>query len=324
MDSTEQQLNISGVPEEIQNKIVEDIDKSLEGRKTNVGELKVGVSVSDNEDLELLGYSTLHIKDLTIEIVRYLLINHLTVVYGGDFRRDGYTRIFSELAYLYRPLQDNDRSSFENYSAFPIYLGLTKEDKLMLANANALLIKVPPPEGLGADPDKFADNKTLASKYIVARSSTKMREEMIAATVARILVGGKLGSYGGKIPGVIEEASITLRRGKPLYLAGGFGGASRELADALQGKPFSYQHNDFHQTAEYLAFVSYFNEQLPGDPIDPEKESAYFTSYTMEKLAQNNGLTVEENVRLFETPHISEIIFLIFKGLQNKFALPKH
>ena len=37
----------------------------------------------------------------------------------------------------------------------------------------------------------------------------------------------------------------------------------------------------------------------------------------MERLAKNNGLDINENERLFKTPHTSEIIFLIMKGLME-------
>lgn len=67
--------DISGVPEEIQEKIISDLDnKELEPSALLQ---KVGISVSENEDLGVLGYSNIHLRDLTIEIVRHLLINDL-------------------------------------------------------------------------------------------------------------------------------------------------------------------------------------------------------------------------------------------------------
>ena len=35
--------------------------------------------------------------------------------------------------------------------------------------------------------------------------------------------------YGGNEPGVMEEANLALKYGKPLYLMGGFGGATRTV-----------------------------------------------------------------------------------------------
>ena len=47
----------------------------------------------------------------------------------------------------------------------------------------------------------------------------------------RICLGGKTSGYQGNEPGVMEEARLALRFGKPLFLMGGFGGASREFGE---------------------------------------------------------------------------------------------
>ena len=41
--------------------------------------------------------------------------------------------------------------------------------------------------------------------------------------------------YRGAMPGIIEESLYTLRAGKPLYVAGGFGGAGALLSDIING-----------------------------------------------------------------------------------------
>ena len=43
----------------------------------------------------------------------------------------------------------------------------------------------------------------------------------------RVCLGGKTRGYQGSEPGVLEEARLALECGKPLYLLGGFGGATR-------------------------------------------------------------------------------------------------
>ena len=50
----------------------------------------------------------------------------------------------------------------------------------------------------------------------------------------RICLGGKTSGYEGKEPGVIEEARLALKLDKPLYLLGGFGGATRRLGENNQ------------------------------------------------------------------------------------------
>ena len=57
--------------------------------------------------------------------------------------------------------------------------------------------------------------------------------EKIPAVSARILLGGKVDSYSGFLPGIFEEALTTLQSKCPVYLLGGFGGAAEILARAM-------------------------------------------------------------------------------------------
>ena len=42
--------------------------------------------------------------------------------------------------------------------------------------------------------------------------------------------------YSGRIPGVVEEALVSLEAGQPLYVIGAFGGAARLVVDLLEGR----------------------------------------------------------------------------------------
>jgi hypothetical protein len=67
----------------------------------------------------------------------------------------------------------------------------------------------------------------------------------------------------------------------------------------------------------YGEFVNYYNE-VTEEKIDYDECVNYLNSYSLERLGKNNGLTVEENKRLFNTIHTAEIIFLRMKGLMKK------
>ena len=53
-----------------------------------------------------------------------------------------------------------------------------------------------------------------------------MRRTMLAQTNARILLGGRVENYKGVMPGIAEEALLSLQVGQPLFLLGGFGGCT--------------------------------------------------------------------------------------------------
>jgi len=61
----------------------------------------------------------------------------------------------------------------------------------------------------------------------------------------RICLGGKLKGFKGKEPGVLEEARIALEFKKPLYLLGGFGGATRRFGNEDEyGKSHYWNSNN--------------------------------------------------------------------------------
>ena len=55
----------------------------------------------------------------------------------------------------------------------------------------------------------------------------------IRPTEARIILGGKDADFSGFLPGLFEEALVTLQHKKPLFILGGFGGAAQILAQGI-------------------------------------------------------------------------------------------
>jgi hypothetical protein len=89
------------------------------------------------------------------------------------------------------------------------------------------------------DRDLTAWATGLTTKNI-AEASTQAREAMATFVDASVLIGGKMGlldiqgdQYMGAMPGIIEEALLMLRAGKPAVPLGAYGGATRDLAISL-------------------------------------------------------------------------------------------
>jgi len=122
-----------------------------------------------------------------------------------------------------------------------------------------------------------------------AKGLTSMRQVMLRATDARIVLGGRTEGYKGVMPGVAEEALLSLQARQPLFLIGGYGGCARDIA-------------------EVLGLI------LPSATSRPRwKELDAFDTFKGVDL--RNGLTPEENATLARTPHIDEAIALILRGL---------
>ena len=73
--------------------------------------------------------------------------------------------------------------------------------------------------------------------------------EIVPPITARVILGGKVHGFRGIVPGIFEEALITLERQCPLYVLGGFGGATEVLAKALL-EPAAGRPNEF--TVDWL------------------------------------------------------------------------
>jgi hypothetical protein len=111
---------------------------------------------------------------------------------------------------------------------------------------------------------------------------------------ARIVLGGRVGRFKGRMPGVAEEALIALQAGQPLFVLGGFGGCARDIA-------------------EQLGFIG--QQDVARSPWPGEAE---FRNFTTDSL--NNGLLPDENAILTQTVHIDQAITLILRGLFRRFG----
>ena len=114
----ETEKNITGISDNLADSIAE--QKVIEKRETPKGQLhgkRIAISVSISDELEQLGLSEHHIKDISIEIARYLIVNGATMLYGGDLRSGGFTELFSELSYQYKYLNDKNGKA-NNWSSY--------------------------------------------------------------------------------------------------------------------------------------------------------------------------------------------------------------
>lgn len=59
---------------------------------------------------------------------------------------------------------------------------------------------------------------------------TLMRQHMTVDVNTRIVISGKISSYIGYAPAILEEAVLAMKNEKPLYVVGAFGGAAQKTA----------------------------------------------------------------------------------------------
>lgn len=315
--------NISNISDDTGGGISVISEKGEMHLRTNVLKGKtIGISISESDNLSELGYSVLHLKDAVIEIARYILASGGNLAYGGDMRQGGFTELIFDLLAYYKAdktLQPHER--FYSYLAYPLSTTLTLEKQTEL-RLNVSFKKIAlPADLLITNTNEFLKTDSPENLYIWTRCLTKMREEMEANCNARIFIGGRTKGFKGKSAGILEELLIALEHNHPVYLVGAFGGITKDAIEALKGnKPDSFSNEYYFDNDDYKKMFLLFNGKHPENTIDYPKYLATLQKMGLNKIAEQNGLSVEENIRLTTTPHISEVVYLILKGLTKRFT----
>lgn len=306
-------------------KLDQHVTKDIEQTEKNIEESflfgkNIAISVSDSEDIEELGFSKIHLQDIVLEVTRYLIINGATLIYGGDLRSQGYTFLFSEIVEQYVYKKEN-KKYYKNYFSFPVYVDMNKTHKLDFIKNGVEIITIPPPKSLSIDTTQFYIPNSNNNLFIWSESLTEMRKEMNKDSNARIFMGGAKTNFKGKYPGLLEEAMLSLQNNIPTYFIGAFGGITMDIITSLLKNQPEELTEDWQRKVnpKYSEFIDYHNAITGVEKIDYVKSLKFLNQFTLEKLCKNNGLDENDNMRLFETIHFPEIIYLILKGLKNTF-----
>ena len=267
----------------------------------------IGISISDSPDMRMLGLGNGHLRDAMTEVAIYLMSSGDDLAYGGDLRENGFTWTLFELAsrYTRQPSafishSHDDQGFVEqsrrvvNYFAWPVHIRMTNDKLDSLAGEvdNVAEIKFLDMEGDPMTMERRREIPTIEPDDATwAEGLTAMRRTMQGEIDARILLGGRVEDYKGRMPGVAEEALLSLRSEHPVFLLGGFGGCTRDIAETLG-----------------LADTSAGSR--PRWQGRPE-----FDDYGPGSL--NNGLSVEENRVLAQTPYIDQWLPLLLRGLRR-------
>ncbi len=273
------------------------------------------------------GFTEHHVCDATAYLARCLVSAGAAIGYGGDFRDDSYTELLGNLITAYNQTAAEPSDLLHSYLSALIALDDLPDDLMVtvhhLGHGDfACRALVPPPTAEPGHPEAL---------YV-----SDMRRVMAEDTQARVILGGKTQprtekdgpGYGGRYPGVIEEAWRTLAVGKPLYVLGGFGGAAALVADLLDQEESTPR---CLQDGTWLAH-ELFDDHAAAIDADPYRRQLGLPR-RMEDLAQAvrelgakmldgdqaarawNGLTVEQNRALFRSRDPVTIASLVVDGL---------
>ena len=257
----------------------------------------VAISVSDSPDLPLLGMGDRHLHRAMNGLATYLLSYGYHLAYGGDLRRGGFTEELFEIASRYDPqsVGAEPAPAVTDYLAWPVWTAIPRHELRELSDRLAGIARIVYLSRDGAELDRLRYPSSPAEPPQVASALTAMRVTMVHDADARIVLGGRVAGYQGRMPGIAEEALMSLQHHKPLYVLGGFGGCARDIAYAMR-------------LADPIAGTS----PPSWDRLDE------FTPFAEDASRElNNGLDTRENHTLAQTPYIQEAIALVLRGLER-------
>ena len=284
----------------------------------NVGQTRdqplVGVSISEPADGELigLGLSQVHLRHAFIETARHLLAAGCSLAYGGDFRQQGYTEAMLDLVRTYSRRDQPAPERVLVYSAWPRWLEISAERRASMASV-ATLVQVDRPAGAPEQLPPATDWRPR-DRLWAALALTEMRRRMNRDIDARVLIGGRLSGQQGLLPGVVEEAALSTGDDLPLFVIGGFGGAASVVGLALRGE-FRPELSVHYQRANTPNFTDLW-EEAALRYAQPDFDAL------RQRLAQFagrndlNGLSPDENDRLFASSDVDEIVALLLRGIR--------
>ena len=253
----------------------------------------IAISTSESPDMAVFGLSEGHLREAVAEFAIYLLASGASLAYGGDLRRQGFTELLFELVMRYRRKEET-RARVTDYLAWPVHIRMTPDD---LGKHRARLVKFAQLVLIGLDGNRMPieDRKGLPSREPTdnewSTGLTSMRQVMRGETDARIVLGGRVEGYRGNMPGIAEEALLSFESGQPVFLVGGFGGCTRDIAET----------------------IGLVDAWAGSRPAWPGRQR--FKRYGPNDL--RNGLSTDENRVLARTPQVDQALALIVRGLHR-------
>ena len=294
--------------------------------------LIVALSVSEAEDINSFGLRKAHFDAIFLEISRYLLLAGIRLAYGGHLKADGYT--WKLVSLLHDPIVEHLRGEPKDKTAqqqelityIPWPMPIAVEDQARLGPLVKVLRCERP-----ANIDEHLDPAFLQSpteniptdtpyrRFAWTQGLTAMRERQTSEISARVVIGGRFSpGFSGRVPGILEEALLSIRAGQPVFLIGAFGGAARLVVDVLEGVERPELTWDYQKTAEHSEELRQLYKKHDKAWEEYEEIETFLRGLGIAGLY--NGLTIEENRELASTKSAERIIALVLRGIQNSYS----
>jgi len=298
--------------------------------------LNVSISLSPCGDAEVIGYDEHQINRITIRIAQYWLFTGARVIFGHDWRDDGVMQAigeFAEIASSNGELRsyDTDGPGWRILNLSPSgSTEISRQATHAIRNASGTLEVTT----LHNHVKSLMERESMDDTAWIRRLPTNWEEQnftrywvlrqlltQMLRPGIRICLGGKTHGYSGYYAGVAEEAYFALKYDKPLYLIGGFGGATRSVCSALSGgklKSFS-ETGGLTKPEGPTIIKNAYPYGIPTNTLIDELSlfGKKWLSTGISTGYRGNGLSPYQNIKLFETTDIEFALSLISQGVSK-------
>ena len=265
--------------------------------------VRVGISVSDSDDLGRLGLTAAHAEQAVGEVARAILIAGGSLVYGGQVKPSGFTQY---LMHEIRRYGRDHELALTLCLAAPEHLKLSYSDLDDIDRTLGTRGRIVCLDPEGHEIEEILSTKSRGpspfAKADAPHAYSSMRRYLTAVTDARVLIGGKLSGFAGAMPGIVEEAIVAVEARHPLYVSAGFGGAAALVAQRLHLDDLNWAPEGFPERAE--------DERIDRglDLLDAAAASSGWN-------AMSCGLDGQGIRQLAATHRASEVASLVVRGL---------
>ncbi|MCA8961307.1 MAG: CHAT domain-containing protein, partial [Planctomycetes bacterium] len=287
---------------------------------------------SGRTELSGTGLVSWHLDVAIAQVTFGLIRAGAGIGYGGHFATTGFTQLLVELIDRHRRVSGTTADQVRSYvvPASDRLVPGSEDPRSSARRVRGSYIITAFDDASAPDSWQYSVMRAFMADAI-APGGTTTPPDPEEICHARVCIGGKVKGYSGAFPGIAEEAwwsvDSDLRRDdpQPLFVLGGFGGASAAVARCLDpDEPLP--------AALSSAFVA-------GDPVYAKaleahrrcaREAGWNVPESLDDLAQrlraygerlrsagpgHNGLTWEENRRLWHSTSPLEVTGLVLKGL---------
>ena len=247
----------------------------LDIHKVDFKSKRIAISIAEPSNIAICKYNKYMLYDLISELARFILICNGYIIYGGDLRKHGITECFFDLISSYTDNNDSSEKDYVMTNFLSETSSCSMEDKVKYAQNHIEL--------------KVVRTVNRSEKRFKENALTSMRMERNENTDILIAIGGKISGYSGRMPGILEEVLLAMKRKIPIYLLSSFGGMTKIIYD------IKYGNINEHEFACQLFSCPKYNKEVNCELREVYRDIRnypYFNPNICDETFLNNSLDV--------------------------------